>query len=300
MENNAASDVAVADLAVEADGLDTARAAAIYGEHGCLVVRGLMNEYLPAMRAQIDRVIAETIAHIPQARQVPEGWVTPNGALLLPAPEGFPRDKQIMTLPIHYRNSAAFLRTALDGRALDLAEAILGPDIELFLEGQSLVKEPVGGHPKHLHQDASYFEHRYEGPLACLTYVVDTDLKNGALHVVPGSHRLGVLKHEDTFSHLGLNADTWPWERALPVAGAAGDAIFFHVNCIHGSKPNWSDQPRPVFINRYRRADDYVVINASSVANRDQAEKHRAQAKKDNQLGLMVRGFRAYNPERSS
>ena len=35
-------------------------------------------------------------------------------------------------------------------------------------EGQVLYKEPVGGHPKMLHQDASYFEHKYEGPCALL------------------------------------------------------------------------------------------------------------------------------------
>ena len=175
---------------------------------------------------------------------------------------------------------------------------MLGPDIELFTDGQSLVKEPVGGHPKHLHQDAAYFEHRYDGPVGQLNYAVDTGSQNGCLHVVPGSFKLGVMQHLDTFSHLGLNADEWTWDRALPVPGAAGDSIFFHVNCIHGSQPNQSDRPRPVFINRYRRADDYTVINATSVANRTEAEKNRDQARKDNQRGIMVRGFRAYNGNR--
>ena len=93
-----------------------------------------------------------------------------------------------------------------------------------FGNGQCLYKEPVGGHPKHLHQDSAYFEHRYQGPVGILSYVVDTDLVNGALHVVPGSHKLGQLKHIDTFSHLGLAEDEWPWESALPVEGKAGDS----------------------------------------------------------------------------
>ncbi len=126
---------------------------------------------------------------------------------------------------------------------------------------------------------------------------MDTDLVNGALHVVPGSHKMGVLKHVDTFSHLGLDADEWPWEAALPITGSAGDSIFFHVKTIHGSQENHSDKPRPAFIHRYRRADDYVVISATTTQNRAEAEKRAAEAKKENQRGLMVRGFRPYSPQ---
>ncbi|HET6387523.1 MAG TPA: phytanoyl-CoA dioxygenase family protein, partial [Armatimonadota bacterium] len=169
-----------------------------------------------------------------------------------------------------------------------------GPDIELFMNGQCLYKEPVGGHPKNLHQDSAYFEHRYDGPVATLNYVVDTDLVNGALHVVPGSHRMGTLKHVDTLSHLALDEHEWPWESALPVCGEAGDAIFFHYKTIHGSKENHSSKPRPVFINRYRRPDDYVTISATSAANRAEAEKRESEAEKANQRGFMVRGFRKY------
>jgi len=296
MKETLPMDVSVKDLELSADRLDVAAAAAIYREHGCLVVRGLMTPYLESVRRDIDRVIGETLAGIDQATKVTEGWGTPNGALLIPAPPGFHRDKQMMCLPLSYLHSAAFFRSALDPRTLDLVEQVLGPDIELYQVGQSLVKEPVGGHPKHLHQDAAYFEHKYEGPMALLCYVVDTDLNNGCLHVVPGSHRLNVLEHEDTLSHLGLNADEWPWEKSLPVEGKAGDAIFFHVKCIHGSKPNWSDQPRPVFIHRYRRADDFIVVSGTTTTNRAESKKHVEEAKKDNQIQLMVRGFRAFDP----
>ena len=71
------------------------------------------------------------------------------------------------------------------------------------------------------------FEHRFEGPVGALSYVVDTDLVNGALHVVPGSHRMGTLRHVDTFSHLGLDPEEWPWERSVPICGQAGDTILF-------------------------------------------------------------------------
>jgi ectoine hydroxylase-related dioxygenase (phytanoyl-CoA dioxygenase family) len=256
-----------------------------------------MAAHLARLRRDIDEAARRAIDLLPQARQVPEGWVTPDGTLFLPAPQGHPRDKQIMVLSVGYQTSAAFFQAALAPAAIDVVEAILGPDIELFGQGQCLYKEPVGGHPKNLHQDAAYFEHRFEGPVAILSYVVDTDLVNGALHVVPGSHRMGTLRHVDTFSHLGLDEHEWPWEAALPVVGRAGDAIFFHYRTIHGSKENHSERPRPVFINRYRRVDDYVTVSATTAAKREEAEKHAAEARKQNQRGLMVRGYRRYRAE---
>ena len=169
------------EISVSVEDLDVARAAAVYGEHGCLVVRGLMKPYIEEMAADIGATVRQSIEMLGRAERKPEGWVSPNGSLFIPAPDGYSRDKQIMTVGISYTTSAAFLRAAMDPTALDILEAILGPNIELFGQGQSLVKEPVGGHPKHLHQDSAYFEHRFEGPVGILTYVVDTDLVNGAL-----------------------------------------------------------------------------------------------------------------------
>ncbi|MDE0430135.1 MAG: phytanoyl-CoA dioxygenase family protein [Caldilineaceae bacterium] len=287
--------VAVEDLSTSVEDLDLKRAAAVYREHGCLVVRGLMKPYIAALATDIAATVDQSIALLDRAERRPEGWVSPNGSLFIPAPAGYKRDRQIMTVGVSYQTSAALLRAAMDPAALDILETILGPNIELFGNGQSLVKEPVGGHPKHLHQDSAYFEHRYEGPVAILTYVVDTDLVNGALHVVPGSHQFGQLRHVDTFSHLGLDENEWPWEAALPIVGQAGDSIFFNVKTIHGSKQNHSNTPRPVFIIRYRRPDDYAVVRATTTANRAEAEKRARQARRENEpQGLMVRGFRPY------
>ncbi len=289
--------VNIQDLEVFADDLDATRAAAIYRQHGALIVRGLMKPYLEAINRDIAATVQQSLALLGQAKQVKEGWTTPDGTLFLPAPANFDRDKQIMVLALRYNTSGAFFRSAFDEKLLDIVQAIIGANVELFMDGQCLYKEPVGGHPKHLHQDAAYFDHRFDGPVGVLNYCVNTDLTNGALHVVPGSHNLGTLRHVDTFSHLGLDEDEWPWESALPLCGDAGDSIFFHYKTIHGSKENHSQGPRPVFIHRYRRPDDYVTINATSAENRKAAEKRAAEARKSQQKGLMVRGFRTYEAE---
>lgn len=291
--------VTIKDIEMSMEALDVQKATAIFEEHGCLVVRGLMTPYIKAIHQDIEAAAAESLSLLDEAEQIVEGWRTPNGTLFIPAPSGYTRDKQIMVLSVNYQTSAAFFQSAFDETAADIVEAILGPNVEIYGNGQCLYKEPVGGHPKHLHQDSAYFEHRYQGPVGILNYVVDTDLVNGALYVVPGSHRLGQLKHIDTFSHLGLEEDEWPWESALPISGSAGDSIFFNVKTVHGSKQNMSDKPRPIFINRYRRTDDFVIIGGTTTANRAESEKRAAaakEAKKSNSdRGLMLRGFRPFD-----
>jgi len=290
------STVSLADLEMSVDALDPVKAAAIYQEHGCLVVRGLMSQYAETIRDDILYRVNQAIELYNQGKYREEsvGRVTPDGSLFIPAPEGFERDYQIMTVSCSYLSSSAFFRSAFDENAVAIVKAIHGENVELFLNGQVLCKEAAGGHPKLLHQDASYFEHKYEGPAAALCYTVPTDVNRGALHVVPGSHRFEVLDHVDTESHLGLDPRTWTFDKALPVEGDAGDAIFFHVKTIHGSPPNFADAPRPVFIHRYSSSDDYVVIIATDAEAREQRKAEVEQAKKENQRGFMVSGFRPY------
>ncbi len=292
--------VTIDELEVFADRLDPRRAADIYKEHGALIVRGLMAPHVAQIREDIELFARQSLALLEWATKIPEGWRTPDGTLFLPAPKNFERDKQIMVLGCRYSTSAALFRSALDERCLNIAEAILGPNMEMFLDGQVLYKEPVGGHAKNLHQDAAYFEHRFEGPVGVLSYCIDTDTQNGALHVVPGTHRGGVLPHIDTDSHLGLDPKEWTWERAVPLVGKAGDSIFFHVKTVHGSQPNRSKASRPVFIHRYRRADDYVVVTGTTTENRAINERHAVEAKKENQMGFMVRGRRTYDAGREA
>jgi len=283
--------VGIEALEIQA-GDSTERAAEIYREYGALVVRGLLADSVEEVRRDIEAAAQDAIAMVDRAKKVTGGWNTPDGTLWLPAPEGFERDKQIMVLGCLYKTSAALFRSAIHPRTVELVREILGPNVELFMDGQVLYKEPVGGHPKLLHQDVSYFQHKYEGPCGILNYAADTSVRKGALHVVPGSHKWGVLNHVDTFSHLGLDPSIWTFEKAVAIEGKAGDSIFFHVNTIHGSPENLTDTARPAFIHRYRRADDYVVINASNTADREAAAKQIEQAKKENQQGYMVCGRR--------
>ena len=98
--------VTVKDIEMSVDALDPQKAADIFEEHGCLVVRGLMAPYIKAIHQDIEAAAAESISLLDKAERIVEGWRTPNGTLFLPAPEGYERDKQIMVLAIGYQTSA--------------------------------------------------------------------------------------------------------------------------------------------------------------------------------------------------
>src|SRR5687767_10585970 len=92
--------VSINQIEVFADDLNVARAAEIYREYGCLVVRGLAKKYVPQLQRDIEEAAQTSIAQLDRAEKVKEGWRTPNGSLFLPAPAGFVRDRQLMCLNV--------------------------------------------------------------------------------------------------------------------------------------------------------------------------------------------------------
>ncbi|KAI6655484.1 Protein involved in biosynthesis of mitomycin antibiotics/polyketide fumonisin [Oopsacas minuta] len=312
--------VTVSDLEVKIEDLDITQAVSIYNKYGCLIVRRLNAQYVDSIYKDAEVAAEHAVSLLSQAVEKSDGWETPDGTLFIPVSPEYEsklgRDKQIMVLGVNYMNSAAMTHAAMDKQCLDIVEGILGPNIELFGNGQCFYKEPAGGNPKYLHQDNAYFEFAHEGPVGTLNYTVDTNLKknNGPLYVIPGTHRKGgygydktgaysgqtphssYIKHVDTSSHLALNLSEWSFDDCILIEGNAGDTIFFHINLVHGSPPNHSDSPRPTFINRYLSVDDYPVMPlATSVKMRlEQLEKFKKEGGAMKKRGIVVRGRRQY------
>ena len=64
-------DLALDQLEVSADNLDIGKAAGIYKTFGCLVVRGLMRQYLEPINRHINQLIDETYRQFDQAEAIP-------------------------------------------------------------------------------------------------------------------------------------------------------------------------------------------------------------------------------------
>lgn len=101
------------------------------------------------------------------------------------------------------------------------------------------------------HQDYHYWQ--CAQPAELLTAwiaLVDVDLENGCMEVVPGSHKWGLLPESDFFEQdmdalrARIEAASGRPFETVPCILPAGAVSFHHCLTIHGSRPNQSSSPR--------------------------------------------------------
>jgi non-haem Fe2+, alpha-ketoglutarate-dependent halogenase len=141
-------------------------------------------------------------------------------------------------------------------RVLDAVEDIIGPDI-LCWGTSFFIKEKCNPSYVSWHQDSTYWG--LEPPDIVTAWVAFTDstAANGAMRVIPGSHRLDQAPHRDTFAaenllsrgqEIMVDVDE---RQAAMLELAAGEMSLHHMRLIHGSDPNPSDDRRIGFAIRY-------------------------------------------------
>lgn len=118
----------------------------------------------------------------------------------------------------------------------------------VLLNAAILVKFPGDDGAMGAHQDWSFVDEDRFRSLNVWVPLVDVEVGNGALAVLPGSHR--VLRHTRTSPRLpatyddpvnGLTADD-----LTTVALRAGQAVVTDHGVVHASPPNHTGDPRPV------------------------------------------------------
>ncbi|KAI5632329.1 phytanoyl-CoA dioxygenase (PhyH) domain-containing protein [Phthorimaea operculella] len=107
-----------------------------------------------------------------------------------------------------------------------------------------LKKEPAAGFSTAM--DMFYFPFRPAHKIiAAWTAVDDVTLENGALYVVPGSHKPGVLHahgqlQDSNYLYHGILKEDLlaPTHDRIHLEMSPGDTVFFHPLLVHGSGPN--------------------------------------------------------------
>ena len=101
------------------------------------------------------------------------------------------------------------------------------------------------------HQDYVYWQCTNTDNLVTAWIALqDTDLTNGCMSVIPGSHKWGLLEGSDGFFNRDLDAVKSKLEgegrewKEVPMTLKAGQASFHHSLTIHGSGQNYSEHPR--------------------------------------------------------
>jgi hypothetical protein len=148
------------------------------------------------------------------------------------------------------------------------ASQLLGGRVR-FWHDQLFCKPPLHGGVVAWHQDYSYWTRTTPmAHLTCFIALDDTDLANGCLHHVPGTHRWPLLPVTGLTGDMNeiqtvLSDEQKAAFRPLPTMLKRGYASFHHPLTIHGSFGNRSPRPRrATVINAFRDG----VVSASDKA----------------------------------
>jgi len=141
-------------------------------------------------------------------------------------------------------------------RILDAVEDIIGPDI-LCWGTSFFIKEARNPSYVSWHQDSTYWGLEPADIITAWVAFTDSNAANGAMRVMPATHKLDQAPHRDTFAtdnllsrgqEIMVDVDE---SNAAMLQLAAGEMSLHHVRLIHGSDPNPSDDRRIGFAIRY-------------------------------------------------
>jgi len=135
-----------------------------------------------------------------------------------------------------------FRDLAFHPRMLEVAAGLLGPDVKLA-QSMLLMKPPHFGTPKVWHQDNAYFRLTPPEVFGFWIALDDTDVANGCMHVLAGSHTRGIQQHDHAKGDYGLIEEP-SLDEAIPIPLRAGGALIFHGEIYHFTPDNFSDRRR--------------------------------------------------------
>jgi hypothetical protein len=139
---------------------------------------------------------------------------------------------------------------------LDAVEDVIGPDI-LCWSSSFFIKNARDPGYVSWHQDSTYWGLEPPDIITAWVALSDSTLANGAMRVIPGTHRMDQVPHRDTFAadnllsrgqEIMVEVDD---RQAVALELRAGEMSLHHVRLIHGSDPNPSDARRIGFAIRY-------------------------------------------------
>ena len=158
------------------------------------------------------------------------------------------------------RNKPHLLLTWLDELVrhpgvLDVVEQVIGPYI-LVWGSSFFIKEPRNPSFVSWHQDSTYWGLEPPDIVTAWVALSESTHENGAMRVIPGSHKLDQAPHRDTFAannllsrgqEIMVEVDE---SKAVELPLQPGEMSLHHVRLIHGSEPNPSTKRRIGFAIR--------------------------------------------------
>lgn len=139
---------------------------------------------------------------------------------------------------------------------LDAIEDLYGPDL-LCWTSNFFIKEARDPAFVSWHQDSTYWGLSAPDVVTAWVALSPSNESNGAMQVIPGTHKLDQIPHRDTFAPDNLLtrgqeiAVTVDEGRAHTIELKPGEMSLHHVRLVHGSPANTSADRRIGFAIRY-------------------------------------------------
>jgi ectoine hydroxylase-related dioxygenase (phytanoyl-CoA dioxygenase family) len=247
-----------------------------FWREGCLVVPGAVSaDQLAAMRAQIADWVEESRAH-----REPFGAPTVDGRPRFDMGEEHrPEKPALRRINNPSDASSAFAEVAWNGAVVDMVADLIGPDLK-FHHCKINLKLPGSNTEVGYHQDFAYTPHTNDDIVTALIFVDEVTADNGALMVVPGSHRGPIYSLFEGERFAGaIEPATAAALRAkqVPAIGPAGSVCLMHTRLCHGSEANLSDRSRGLYICVYTAADAFPLAR-NPMANPHEGKILRGKA----------------------
>lgn len=233
---------------------DRAGIAAFFAEHGFYHARGVLD---PRLVGELERSFDAIVAQLERSGEVINArWGNDTTTAIDGGGTTVIHTHQVQKF------SGAWTRALLDDRFLDVAEAVIGPDI--VLHHTKLFLKPAGvGAAFPAHQDYHYFPTVTNSMIAANLILTPQDDANGCLRVWPGSHHLG--PQPASMGSDAAFAARFPLADSVPIACEPGDVVVFSYLLVHASLPN-----------RSPRARKHVLVQLHSGRDRIQSPGHPA------------------------
>ena len=164
--------------------------------------------------------------------------------------------------PYGIKGQKAFHKLVHDERVIDMAEAMMGPDLVLLFT-HLFCKPAKSNRMVPWHQDGPFWP---VTPLASVTVWValdDVDIGNGAMRVIPGSHHgpyheIELIDDSNSTLNKRIDARKIDESKAKSIELKAGQVSLHDIGIVHGSAVNSSNRRRAGLALRYMPATSWV------------------------------------------
>jgi len=161
------------------------------------------------------------------------------------------------------------------------AASLVGADMSLW-SSVLFIKEANSGSFVSWHQDATYMGLNSDNHVTAWIALTPSIEESGCVAVIPGTHREGIVEHEDTFGEdniltRGQKVAQIDESQAVNLELRPGQMSLHHPWLVHGSLPNKSNQRRiGVAMQSYMGADvkpEYGEHHVMHIRGADVAEE---------------------------